>query len=63
MGLPSGICFNLAASFLLMGALLFSSIFILKMKAMTDEDNMSRRYAFLHSMGMCGKAEKKECKV
>ena len=32
------------------------------MKAMTDEDSMSRRYAFLHSMGMCGKQRRKNAK-
>ena len=54
--------FQLSSKLLLMGALLFSSIFILKMKAMTEEDSMSRRYAFLHSMGMCGKQRRKNAK-
>ena len=51
--------FQLSSKLLLIGALLFSSIFILKMKAMTDEDSMSRRYTFLYSMGMRGKQRRK----
>lgn len=51
--------FQLSSKLLLIGALLFSSIFILKMKAMTDEGSMSRRYTFLYSMGMRGKKRRK----
>lgn len=51
--------FQLSSKLLLIGALLFSSIFILKMKAMADEESMSRRYTFLYSMGMRGKKRRK----
>lgn len=44
--------FKFSNKFFIVLALLFSSIFILKMKSMSDEDMTLRRYSFLNCMGM-----------
>lgn len=51
--------FQLSSKLLLVTALFFSSVFILKMKAMSDENSMKKRYTFLNSIGMTQKKRKK----
>ena len=51
--------FQISSKLLLVLSLLFSSVFIVKIKAMTDESSMQRRYTFLSSMGMHAKERRK----
>lgn len=54
--------FQISSKLLLILSLLFSSIFIVKIKAMSDEESMRRRYTFLSSMGMHRKERRKNAR-
>lgn len=51
-GIEKRSLFQISSKLLLILSLLFSSVFIVKIKAMSDEESMQKRYTFLSSMGM-----------
>ncbi len=61
-GIEKRSLFQISSKLLLILSLLFSSVFIVKIKAMADEESMQRRYTFLSSMGMHRKERRKNAR-